>query len=122
MFDDLLLKRFCIRTYNCWDLTREVWLRLTGQDLGSPELIYYTKDEFADVVDAWQDTRFQQVHEPIGPAIALMLRARTMPHVGVFLGRRDRRIIHIRRAGVQVQPPEVASLGFTSTKYYVPCR
>ncbi len=122
MFDDLLTKRFDIRTYNCWDLTREVWLRLTGQDLGSPELIYYTRDEFHDVVEAWEGTRFREIKDPQDPCISLMLRPRTMPHVGVFLGRRDRRVIHIRRAGVQVQPVEVASLGFTTVRYYVPCR
>lgn len=122
MFDDLLLKRFDIRTYNCWDLTREVWLRLTGQDLGSPEVLHYTRDEFSDVVDAWEGTRYREVFDPIDYCIVLMLRARTMPHVGVYLGRRERRVIHIRRAGVQVQPIEVASLGFTSVRYYVPCR
>jgi hypothetical protein len=123
MFDDLLLKRFDIRTYNCWDLTREVWLRLTGQDLGSPELIYYTREEFGDVVEAWQDTRFLQIEDnPAQACIVLMLRPRIMPHVGVYLGRRENRVIHIRRAGVQVQPPQIATMGFTSVKYYLPCQ
>jgi hypothetical protein len=120
MFDDLLLKRFDIRAYNCWDLTREVWLRLTGQDLGCPELIYYNNLEYNDVVEAWQDTRYRELSGPKSPCIVLMMRPRMMTHVGVMLP--DKRVIHIRRAGVQVQPVEVASLGFTSVRYYIPCR
>lgn len=119
MFDDLLLKRFDIKTYNCWDLTREVWLRLTGQDLGSPELIYFTKEECSDVVDAWQDTRFREV-ERTSPSICLFMHPRIMPHVGVYLGRGL--VIHIKKAGAQVQPVEVVSLGYPTVKYYVPCR
>lgn len=120
--DDLLTKRFDIKTYNCWDLAREVWLRLTGQDLGSPELVYFTRDEFGEVVEAWQDTRFKEVFSPIPqPCIVLMMRPRHMPHVGVYLGRSTGLCIHIRKAGVQVQPVSVASLGFTTVRYYLPC-
>ena len=118
MFDDLLLKRFNIREYNCWDLTREVWLRLTGQDLGSPSLTHYSIGEFGEVIDNWDGTRFLEITKPKEPCIVLMQRPRHMPHVGVlFKGR----VLHIRRAGVQYVPPEVASLGFTSVRYYVPC-
>lgn len=118
MFDDLLLKRFDIRKYNCWDLTREVWLRLTGQDLGTPELMHYTAPEFNDVVDAWDGARYREIVGPVSPCIVLMQRPRHMPHVGVFY---QGRVIHIRRAGVQYQPIEVTSLGFTNIRYYLPC-
>lgn len=119
MFDDLMLKPFDIKTYNCWDLTREVWLRLTGQDLGSPELIYFTKQECCDVIEAWQGVRFREV-ERQNPSIVLMMLPHVMPHVGVYLGRSL--VIHIRKAGVQVQPVEVVSLGYRTVKYYVPCK
>lgn len=118
MLDDLLLKRFNLRTYNCWDLTREVWLRLTGQDLGSPSLASYTADEMGEVVDAWQDTKYQELPAPRDPCIVLMQRSRHIPHVGVYY---HGRVIHIRRAGAQFTPLEVASLGFSSVRYYVPC-
>jgi hypothetical protein len=118
MLDDLLLKRFNLRTYNCWDLAREVWLRLTGQDLGSPTLVHYTVDEFGEQVDAWEGARFREIAHPTEPCIVLMQRPRHMPHVGVW---HQRRVMHIRRAGVQYVPIEVASLGFTSVRYYVPC-
>jgi hypothetical protein len=120
--DDLLLKRFDIRTYNCWDLTREVWLRLTGQDLGSPELIYFTRDEFGQVVEAWHDTRFKEIYDPLLPCLVLMLRPRIMPHVGVYLGQRENVMIHITKLGVRVQPVALASMGFTAVRYYLPCR
>lgn len=118
MLDEFLLRQFNLRTYNCWDLVREVWLRLTDQDLGSPELLHYTAMEFSDVVDTWQDVRYREIPSPQSPCIVLMQRPRHMPHVGVFY---KNRVIHIRRAGVQYQPIEVASLGFTTVKWYLPC-
>ena len=118
MFDDLLLKRFNLRTYNCWDLTREVWLRLKGQDLGSPSLAHYTVSEFGDVIDQWEDTRFVEQSNIVDPCLVLMQRPRHMPHIGVY---HAGRVLHIRRAGVQFVPLEVASLGFTSVRYYIPC-
>jgi hypothetical protein len=118
MIDEFLLKRFHIRTYNCWDLTREVWLRLTGQDLGLPELTHYTRHEMDDVVEAWTDLRYREIEAPQSPCIVLMLRKGYMPHVGVFY---NRRVIHIKRSGAQYQPIEIASLGFDRVRYYLPC-
>jgi hypothetical protein len=49
----------------------------------------------------------------------LMQRPRHIPHVGVYT---KGSVFHIRRAGAQYVPIEVASLGFTTVRYYVPCR
>lgn len=118
MVDEFLLRRFNLRSYNCWDLTREVWLRLTGKDLGSPELFHYTASEFGEVVETWQDVRYREIKQPVSPCIVLMQRPRHMPHVGVFY---NGRVLHIRRAGAQYQPIEVAALGFMTVRYYLPC-
>jgi hypothetical protein len=118
MIDEFLLRRFDIRKYNCWDLTREVWLRLTGKDLGSPELIHFTRGEMDEVVDAWTDLRYREIEAPQSPCIVLMLRRGYMPHIGVYY---NNRVIHIKRSGAQYQPIEVASLGFDKVRYYLPC-
>jgi hypothetical protein len=118
MFDDLLTKRFDLRQYNCWDLVREVWLRLTGLDLGTPELTHHSRFEYEDVVEAWEGVRYTAIEKPQSPCIVLMQRPRHIPHVGVYY---EGRVIHIRRAGPQYQPIEVASLGFTTVRYYLPC-
>lgn len=118
MIDDYLLKKFDIRTYNCWDLVREVWLRLMDQDLGSPELLHFTTHEMSDVVEAWSDLRYREIDAPQSPCIVLMIRPRYMPHVGVYY---NGRVLHIKRSGAQYQPIEVASLGFSQVRYYLPC-
>lgn len=118
MIDEFLLKKFDIRKYNCWDLVRDVWLKLMNQDLGTPELTHYTRHEMHDVVDAWTDLRYREIDAPQSPCIVLMLRRGFMPHVGVFY---NRRVIHIKRAGAQYQPLEIASLGFEQVRFYLPC-
>lgn len=114
-FDDLMGKRFDLRTYNCWDLTREVWLRLTGQVLN---MLFVTARTAGEVAEA-EKAQYREIPEAVSPCIALFQRDRFIPHVGVYL---NGRVLHIRRAGVQYSTIEVASFGFTSTRFYLPCQ
>lgn len=114
MFDDLYRRRFDLTTYNCWDLVREVWLRLTGQDLGSLD-----PRRGKQLAVAWAGTRFTQLPGPKEPCIVLMQRDRLMPHVGVLT---RGGVLHIKGAGgVQHQPLCIASLGFQTVGFFQPC-
>lgn len=112
---DIYLDRiYDYRKYNCLHFARDVWLDLTGVDIGdslnglmgNPEDREPSKSHFK---------RFQRLASPITPCLAMMVRPQNAPHIGVFL---NDRILHISPNGVTFQHPEVASFGFTSVRYY----
>lgn len=117
--EDLLLKRFSLREYNCWDLVREAWLRLTGQVLDPLVFADFSREEFEDVAGASATSgRYREIPSPESPCIVLMQRPRHIPHVGVYFGGK---VLHIRRAGVQYIELERARVGFSEVRFYVPC-
>lgn len=117
MLDDLLLRSFDIRSYNCWNLAREVWLRLTGQVLDAITLTDTSSTTLRGIVED-VSVRYRQIPSPTSPCLVLLMKPRHAPHIGVYY---DGKVMHIQRAGVQYVPLETAQLGFTSVRFYVPC-
>jgi hypothetical protein len=115
--DHFYQKTFDPVSYNCWHFARDVWLHLTGLQL----------PDFTPVGSSWADrTRaaldaaqtFSELEEPRSPCIVLMRMPRVGPHVGVFY---RERVLHIFEAGVYFQPLDLATRGWRSVQFYVPC-
>jgi hypothetical protein len=117
MTDEFMNRQFDLRRYNCWDLVREVWLRLTGRDLGAFSMCDTSVSRLSGIAEAEQQ-RYMEIAEAQSPCIALFQKPGYIPHVGVYW---NGRVLHIRKAGVQYTPVPVASVGFSSVRYYVPC-
>lgn len=100
------------RTYMCRHLMREVWLEITGEDLGDrlPGL-----DSEILAFDTKQARKFKRFVKPVSPCIVLMRRPHFTPHVGVFY---NGRVIHLKPSGVEYQPLEVVARGFTEVRFY----
>lgn len=104
---DRYMARVRSGTYTCFDLTREVWLDLTGHDLN---LI------FENGITATAMRHFSRIQKPVSPCLALLYRPRFDPHIGVYI---DGRILHLGARGVQFSMPDVVKMGFPEIIYYV---
>lgn len=106
MIDKYLQRTFKLRGYNCWSLVREFWKDHTGEDLGP--------------VIGFSDSKkltYQKLDKPQSPCIALFLSPGKIPHVGVYW---NGKVLHIKQAGAQYVPLNVASFGFQTTEFYQP--
>lgn len=115
--DKYLTRVFNISSYNCWDLVREVWLDLTGDDIGKrtpiPPTIRSMKEKFTT-----EESYFLKIEKPVSPCIVLMKRNKMLPHVGIFV---KNKVLHIKESGVEYQNLSVASIGFKEVGFYT-CR
>lgn len=107
-------RRFSLQDYNCWDFTREVWLDLTGRDLGrrTPEVM--TKDA---LLGRFRDGQleFTEIAAPREPCLVLMEQRGAVPHVGVFT---RGGLLQLRSTGVSHLPLSSACLGYRNVRYF----
>ena len=112
--DKYLSRTFDLAEYNCWHCLREVWLELTGEDLGdrTPERITRATlvGRFETDVPA-----FRELAGPEEPSIVLMTRRGVVPHVGAYFGGR---ILQMTSSGASYMPPATACAGFERVGYY----
>ena len=112
--DRYLGRRFDRISFTCLDLAREVWRDTTGEDLGER-----LQGLFAPAAERSLASRhlraFERLPGPVSPCLVLMRRPRAAPHIGVFL---RGRVIHARERGVEFQPLEVVSFGFSLVEFY----
>lgn len=112
--DKYFNRNFDLATYNCWDFLREVWLDLTGNDVGKrtpqPPTALAMRRKFIK-----EQSDFKEIDAPKEPCIVLMCRVKTTPHVGVFL---RNKVLSISERGVTFVPIAVATHGFTDIRYF----
>lgn len=113
--DTYLGKRFDIVKYNCWDFVREVWLELTGKDVGCRTPEPATPLAMRRRFDK-EESEFTRLDKPVSPCIVLMRRPRATPHVGIFY---KGKVLSIDERGVTFLPVDIAVLRFTIVRYYV---
>jgi hypothetical protein len=117
--DEYLNRAYSRDKYNCFHLAAEVWMDLTGRDL-----IQLYGDAIRIGLDSRRLSRkliegFRELPKPQDPCIVLLQNPRQSPHIGVYL---RGRVLHIREhAGVRFEPMHIARLGFTKTRYALPC-
>ncbi len=112
--DSYLARRFDLATMNCWHVTRDAWLELTGRDLGdrTPERITTAAllGQFDSDVPA-----FERLDGPASPSIVLMRAPGVVPHVGVLWGRR---VLQMNSRGPSYVPLATATSGFRDVSFY----
>ncbi len=113
--DKYFTRRFNLGEYNCWDLVREVMLDLTGKDIGKRTPFPVTRGAIKDNFKE-QEKQFKKLEQPVEPCIVLLRRPKVTPHVGVFL---KGKVLHINETGVEYQPLDIVSRGFTEIGYYI---
>lgn len=113
--DKFLFRKFNEDTYNCMHFAAEVWADLTGEDLAKKlgRLLF-------DSTDRRRITRaivrnFVRLARPVSPCLVIMQRARSSPHIAVYV---RGRVLNIHQHGVQFQPIDVAARCFTSVTYF----
>lgn len=113
--DEFFFRRFNPQTYNCTHFTAEVWAQLTGDDLA-----HKLGRLLTDALDVRQLTRgivrnFSRLDAPVDPCLIVMQRARSAPHIGVYV---RGKVLHIHDRGVEYQPVDVASRCFQTVTFF----
>lgn len=112
--DPYLARKYVIGEYTCSEFARDVWLDLTGDDIGERlRLLHVAATDRR--ITAGDYKTFQRLPEAASPCIALLRRPRTVPHMGVYL---RRRILHLNGLGAFFQTPRIALMGFKTVSYY----
>lgn len=86
--------------YNCFAFARDVWVELTGVDLGQQTPEHRSAALYQDRALQVANT-LQPLEKPASPCLVLLLGARTEPHVGVYY---RNKILHLNEKGVYYQP------------------
>lgn len=113
--DKFLDRVFVPRKYTCWEFTREVWLDLTGEDLGiNPFNRYCEKVEELEII---RGNANRLLITPKSPCFVLMLSDKDpVPHTGVFI---DGKILHLpRNSNVHFERIENILIGFNEVRFY----
>lgn len=107
--NQFLSKRYVHGSYDCFDFCAEVWLTLTGRDLGVKQL------ERAQTAT--------RLNSPIDPCIVFMSRPSiVIPHVGVYMQdeRGQHRCLHLNEHGAFFDRLSVAEMPWRDVRYYFP--
>jgi hypothetical protein len=113
--DHFLSRRYHEVSYNCLHFTREVWMSLTGDDIGD-RLSALWDHPSARRARRGDLSQFRRLDRPQNPSLVLMHRPRCAPHAGVFL---RGRILHLTEMGAEFLTPELATRGFKSWSCYL---
>lgn len=109
-----LLGRQLSKEYNCAHYVAEAWERETGQDIRAilaGFLLPPTQRRAMPHVAH----QLKRIHRPEGPCIVLFRRVKSAPHVGFFI---RGRVAHLADTGPIRQLLDVASIGYTSVRFY----
>ena len=100
--------------YNCAHFVAEVWQHLTGDDIHDflKGFLLPPRERY---VKSGVRHNFEKLGKPTSPCIVLMRKPCLAPHVGLFY---QGRVFHINEMGVQFQPLNVATRGFTKLSFY----
>jgi hypothetical protein len=112
--DHFHTKSYDFTSYNCLHFASEVWESLTGNAV----LQLLSRVLGTDDVTAELRRRFRILTKPQDPCLVLMRSLGKDPHVGIWV---NGAVLHIGPDGVRHVPLWVASIGFTSIKFVLPC-
>jgi hypothetical protein len=112
--DKYLSKTFKHKTYNCYDFVREVWLELTGVDLGAQTPSVQNVQSYTEKALQVANT-LGRLEQPDDPSIVLFQRARLEPHIGVYM---NGRVLHLTRTGAYYVALSQVSAGYPTVTFY----
>lgn len=102
--------------YNCAHFLAEAWERETGRDI-RPIFAGFLAPAHARRATPHARGDFVRIPAPVSPCIVLLRRVKATPHVGLFV---RGRVLHLTDKGPIRQLLSVASLGYTSVRFYAP--
>lgn len=114
-------REFHWRNYNCFHFVRDVWLDLTGVDLGDLSPTEATPGSMQGAFTAGEEAllganKVARIPRPVDPCIVLMLRPRVLNHVGIFT---QRRVLHLApRLQVRLEDFKLATMSFNEVRFY----
>lgn len=112
----LLDREWDAERYHCGHFAADAWRHLTGADL-PPALAALALPPAEQQIDLAAWYRLQPLALPVapGPALAVMWRRHTRPHIGVWW---RGRIAHLLPTGAEWTPPATATRGLFRVRYY----
>lgn len=97
----LFRKKYDRQTYNCGHFVRDVWLHLTGEDIGEMVIAFQSGD--LKTYSKHHKNRLR-ISKPSSPCLVVMrMQNQDTPHVGVFY---NNKVLHIVDRGVRNQQLE----------------
>jgi hypothetical protein len=113
--DQYLSKKHDMKEYNCWDFIREVWLDITGTDIGHRTPVSVSREEMKERFRK-EEKEFKRLPEKKDPCIVLMLRSNMLPHVGIYV---RGRVLHLpEKSYTRFEPLAQATFGFKEVRFY----
>lgn len=112
--DKYLSKTFKYKTYNCYDFVREVWLELTGKDLGAQTPSVSDVQSYTEKALQVANT-LERLDQPADPSIVLLQRSRIEPHIGVYVGGK---VLHLTRTGAYYMSLSQVTPGYPTVSFY----
>lgn len=112
--DQFFNRSYNRQSYNCAHFVVEVIKALQGVDI-TETMQGFLMPPRDRTVRAKLRRSFVKLEKPENYCIVLMQRARTTPHVGVFI---DGKVLQIHEKGVEYFDIDLASRGFTRVRLY----
>jgi hypothetical protein len=107
--DDLYAREYHPKHYHCAHWAADAWEAITGENV-RPQLLAVTDRVRRGVLGA-----LKPIDRARSPCVVIMHRARSTPHVGIYL---EGHIVHMTPTGVKGDDPARACTGFTRIRYY----
>ena len=82
--DEFYTRRYDSESYHCAHFARDVWLELTGEDIGENILASLQPVDVARV-DRKARHRFRRIQSPVTPCLVTVRRPGTGLHMGVYI-------------------------------------
>jgi hypothetical protein len=107
-------KKFDSSSYNCFNFVRDVWLELTGIDLGDQTPAEAGVEEYNRRALTVANT-LTALDGPECPSIVLLQRARLEPHIGVY---HKGKVLHLTKRGAYYMALDQVTPGYPKVSFY----
>ena len=104
-----ILKRHDYQKYNCYDFARDVWLELTGVDIGA------RSGDLRSVMRLFpkREGMGARLTAPSGLCVFVSSSEREWPHIGIVI---DGNAFHLPEGGARFEP--LSALSFEKIEFY----
>lgn len=110
--DVFLDREYDFKRYNCGHFVSDVWLALTGEDIGSvcQSFLHGKINQF------WEERNKRTLLKcPVSPCVCVMKNKLHETHAGVFI---EDKILHLSDLGVRYEPIEEIAMPNKTVYYY----
>jgi len=110
--DEFHYKKYHAVEYNCSHFARDLWLKLTGSDIGDLVGAFNS-----GCLDSAMPARrgLQKLEQPQDPCLVWLAKPNVPPHIGVFV---ERRVFHMTPDGPRADPLHYLASLYNHYKFY----